>query len=120
MNRDNFFIKFYNKLPVEIQLKIFLSVPEWKPPKSKFKKDMIVELIYEEKEKFWGKNDALSINKQYQIYMPMMGDSPCGKLKIVQEPKWNKNMKEWTYSLEYGPFGRSNITKNETKLVEKN
>ena len=115
---DNFFINHFNDLPVDIKIKIFLMIPSFKPPKPLFDKEMVVQLTYKEKEKIWHKKDDLIC--KYSIPFSLIGDYPTDKLKIIENPEWDKDVKEWKYKVGYGPFLRSNMTFLENQMVIKN
>ena len=104
-NRDLFMKKLFIHLPKELQLKILLSIPSWKPPKPKFKINTLVEYSLENKQNIYLRIDELAYLTNFKQICPFT------ILKIGNNPTWDRKEKDWLYLVLYGPTGRT------TKLV---
>ena len=69
--------KLFIYLPIELKIKILLSIPSWKIPKPKFKKDDIVEFRQEEKINIW------FMIYEYSNISNYITNSPYNKLKVI-------------------------------------
>ena len=92
-----FMRKYFGKLPIELKLKIMDNIDHWKiPPESKF---TIYQSVKYKKEIIEKMKKNLN-NSNIEIY----GEMPFGKLRIDEQPFWNKKIKKWTYNYVYGIF----------------
>ena len=110
-NRDLFMEKLFIHLPKELQIKILLSIPSWKPPKPKFKINTLVEYSLEKKKNIYIKIDELNSLKH------MKQECSLSTLKIDSNSTWNKKDKDWLYLVLYGPAGRTRKLVFEKDLV---
>ena len=110
-NRDLFMEKLFIHLPKELQIKILLFIPSWKPPKPKFKINTLVEYSLEKKQNIYLRIDELASLTNFSK------NSAFTILKIGNNPTWDRKKKDWLYLVLYGPAGRTTNLVFEKDLI---
>ena len=112
--REYFMKELFIHLPKEIKIKILLTIPSWKPPKPRFKIKNLVRYSLTKEQKFIKVDELFNNTRTINIFHN--NSFPYNILKISNNPRWDKNEKNWKYVVLYGPNGRKRKEVNEDEI----
>ena len=97
----NFFYNYFQNLPVDLKIKIFLMIEYWKYPKPIYNISDYVEFTSDNKEKYLLGDNSFII-KNTGIQFKKYGSNPFAKMYVNNIFKWDIKKRMWIYELKYG------------------